>query len=214
MKKRILMIGCPVLIFLFSQPAKVSAQLTVTGANCVMSSTIYDYIINDTSGDTAKINVCIIGGVFESNKNTCREIKPNTTIKVIWTDSLAGKLNVNSQSDNTKFDVNVTNTLSGGLIDSFSVTQILDEDSIPATLSCSKAKGGNCNPSYKYQWQESKDNIKYQDINGEVMENLRFSKTIKHSTYYRRKVTDIISNSTAYSSVAAVLTPLKSKKKK
>ena len=122
-------------------------------------------------------------------------------------------MKITTAYNNATIDVRVTSSLQGGSIDSRSVIQILNVDSIPINLYCSKARGGNCMPSYKYQWQESKDNISYKDIKGEEMENRMFSKEIKHTAYYRRKVTETLSSSTAYSNTSTIIVPLEPAKK-
>lgn len=202
------------IVFLVIDLTTVYGQLTITGPTCVMPATTYDYVINNSGGDTSNIQACITGGFFISTYNTaCQTINPTSKIRVTWTDTIAGKLNIATSHGNASIDVSVTSVLEGGKIDSLVVKQILDVNSIPANLYCSQAKGGNCLPAYKYQWQDSKDNIKYSDIKGEETQNLLFSKEIKRTTYYRRKVTDTISNSIAYSVISALIVPLKPNKK-
>jgi hypothetical protein len=59
-------------------------------------------------------------------------------------------------------------------------------------------------PSYSYQWQQSTDNVNFSDISGQTSLSLTFSAPLTITTYYRRKVTETVSGSVAYSNSATV----------
>jgi hypothetical protein len=65
--------------------------------------------------------------------------------------------------------------------------------------------GGNCAPSYGYQWQQSFDDLSWTDIKDAILPNLEFVAPLDQTTYYRRKVTETISSSVEYSDIAIVL---------
>ncbi|MFL5788319.1 MAG: DUF6443 domain-containing protein [Flavisolibacter sp.] len=95
--------------------------------------------------------------------------------------------------------VTTTVAISAGSITT--TTQTITYNTIPATInSISSASGGDCSPSYSYQWQSSTDNLNFSNISGQTGLNLTFSTPLTTTTFYRRMVTENNSSSVAYTS--------------
>jgi hypothetical protein len=82
--------------------------------------------------------------------------------------------------------------------------QIIAYDTLPQTIRCSTAQGGNCQPGYQYQWQESDNQLNWADIPGAGSQNLTFQAPLVQTKFYRRRVTETGSGSIGYSDVADV----------
>lgn len=98
--------------------------------------------------------------------------------------------------------VSVTTALAGGTVTP--ITQTVDNQ-IPATISVNNDGGGACTPSYTYQWMSSTDNVNFSNVtSGGTGASLSFTAQPPVTTYYKRKITETNSSSTAYSTVATV----------
>jgi hypothetical protein len=88
------------------------------------------------------------------------------------------------------------------------LNQALDTVATPATLTCSTVTGGGCSVSYRYQWQQSFDNVIWRDINGATSAQLGFSGALSQTAYYRRVTINTVSNAFGYSNVATLSIPM------
>src|SRR5688572_16832956 len=70
-------------------------------------------------------------------------------------------------------------------------------EDLPARVFANEAYGGNCGGNYNYQWQWSKDNVFFKDINGATVWDLNITNdqefregaTLPFTIYIHRKVT-------------------------
>ncbi len=202
MRKR-LYIGC-FIAFLFSG-IHCFGQVSLNGPACVTNNTEYLYIIGGNYDSSHTWNLCVTGGSIDSTDSSCITGRWDPFVKISWTDSSSGSIQLSSDSGNVSLNVNVTTQLIGGIIDSSVLIQVTDSVTTPASIVCSVPKGGSCNPSYLYQWQQSTDNLQWSDIAGATGQNLAFTAPVAQSGYFRRKVKAEGSDAVAYSSLVAAV---------
>ncbi len=87
----------------------------------------------------------------------------------------------------TNAKITVIRPLDGGCL--VNGNQTIASGNIPATVTTTPAKDGNCSGNYQYQWQSSVDNVYFTNIPGATAQNLNFTAPITKTTYYQRKVT-------------------------
>ena len=185
------------------------SQVTISGPPCAIAGSQYEYTINGTGDSASTMQVCINNGLIHDagGDNTCSSSgKPVNVILVMWNDSASdiGSISVTSTSGNASFNVNFTQPLLPGLIDTASKTQLINYHTQPNIISCLPDSGGSCSPAYNYQWQQSLDQVNWQDITAAISNNLVIDSPLIQSTYYRRKVTETVSGSIGYSDAASV----------
>jgi hypothetical protein len=195
------------LCFLFGQHA--FCQVSVTGPQCVVAGTLYQYKISGNWDSLSTIQVCIAGGTIADStaSNSCTNTgAPLANVLVMWNDSSsdAGVIKVTSSVGNATLNVSFSHPLQPGSMDSLSKNQITEADSIPSSIYCDAAAGGSCNPSFSYQWQQSSDMVAWTDIGGAQSQNLAFSSSLGQTTFFRRKVTETVSGTIQYSEIATV----------
>ena len=120
---------------------------------------------------------------------------------VIWNSASGGSINVNSSLGLASIQVTTTTELIGGQINTGDLEQTFITGSGPYVFHCSAATGGSCTASYQYKWQESTDMQKWVAIKDAKSQNLIFADSIHANTFFRRIVTDIASNTIAYSNI-------------
>jgi hypothetical protein len=205
LKNSIILCALPVIFSsMAALPLREFKAAHITGPDCARSGTEYQYIISGNSDSLTGMQLCITGGVFVHNEQSCLEDTMLTEVRVIWTDSVRGSLTLRSGGGNISKHVTLTKELQPGLIESSVVRQIIKSDHTPVSVNCSAASGGGCSPVYTYQWMQSADNIKWTNTSGAVNQHLEFSSALPQSTFFRRKVTDTKSGTVAYSDIAAV----------
>lgn len=185
----------------------LSQSVSVSGPTCVVPSTIYLYNItgNWVSGST--VQVCVTGGMLvDSGKMCAGGSGVISFVRVSWDSAgqTSGNIAVTTSLGNASLQVSITSALTAGDLDSAISNQSVDSVTTPATLTCSAPTGGNCQPSFNYQWQQSPDNVIWQNIGGATAAQLAFSGPLAQTGYYRRIVTDTSSGSIAYSNVATI----------
>lgn len=184
-------------------------QILITGPDCVIPGTEYQYLVSGDWEPDAVIQTCIAGGVISGTTNTCASDTSISSVTVIW-DSAAGNgvitVTVGDQSAN--LNITITSMLDAGKIDSTSKLQYVQTDSFPVRILCAGATGGSCNPNYIYQWQQSFDYTEWTDIDNAAEQSLTFSSALTKTTYFRRMVTETVSNTTGYSDNAVVIVPV------
>jgi hypothetical protein len=196
----------PGLIFCFVLNFNTSAQVSISGPNCVVPGVVYQYNIKTGGDSSTAIKICFAGGMAsDSAAGTCISKKgPFAIITVKWLKPGSASLMVTSSKGNSTTNISVTSQLNAGSIDSTVKFQTIKYDSIPQTISCSVDTGGSCSPTYSYQWQQSFDMLGWINISGANGQNLTIATGLKQTTFYRRKVTETTSGSISYSNVATV----------
>jgi hypothetical protein len=183
-----------------------TGQVYITGPGCVTTGIEYQYMINGNRDSGSTMQVCIQNGVISSEQQACISGGSLSYIRVLWNrDALQGTVSVTSASGNASFTSTIAPALNPGQVDSSNKRQALDTVTTPRMVKCTGARGGSCNPSYSYQWQQSFDNIRWADIADARGQDLTFTKPLKRTTFYRRKVVENTSTSIGYSSVAAII---------
>lgn len=205
MKNNLLKLCC--LIALASCHSDVFSQVSISGPVCVIPETTYLYTIQGNWDSVSKMKVCLTGGTIKdsASKTSCSHYgKPISTVLVVWDSGTAGAIVVNSSKGRSTLKVIITSKLSAGLIDEHARSQSLHHDKVPLTITCSAAKGGSCNPAYRYQWQQSLNAVSWSDIPEAAGLHLDFSAMPDQTTFYRRKVTETNSGTIGYSDIAVV----------
>jgi len=193
------------LFCLLAQSHKSLCQVAITGPTRVIADTEYQYLISGNWDDYSTMQLCIQGGIIVNTDSTCFNGSPVASIHVIWKEDSTASISINSSDGDAFLSMERTTILDGGKIDTLGTIQIVEADSIPKLIHCPEATGGNCSPSYAYQWQQSLDNLSWTDIDGSTSEDLILLAPLAQTTYYRRKVTETISNTIKYSDVAIVV---------
>jgi hypothetical protein len=206
MKKRRIssIIWLMLILVLKSLPA--FSQVSINGAHCVIPGVKYQYFIGGDSTTTQSgIQICVQGGIIADTNITCYNGPFLPYVFVIWNENTVnGFVRIASVAGTDTLNITRTRELSAGLIDTSAGVQIVSVDSIPAPLNCSVAIGGNCNPFYQYQWQQSVNGVEWTNIPYAADINLSFSAQLPQLTYFRRQVTETISTSVAYSNVIMI----------
>jgi hypothetical protein len=183
----------------------VHAQLTIQGPQCVLPGFNYQYTITGNWGSDSSAQICIDGGTIDTTADSCWQGGPTGLFKVTWDSSAtAGAIHLSAGTDSIIQNIQITSALTPGQIDSTDNFQLIGYDSIPDTIHCTAPTGGNCSPSYNYQWQTSLDDVHWSDIAGATEENIDFSTPLLQTTFYRRKVTETNSGSIVYCLSATV----------
>jgi len=188
------------LFFLLPVLSVSKGQSSISGPECVVSGIEYQYSVS--SGGSASMQICVEGGTLIGSTRNCINGSAVSTIRIVWDDLQTGIITL-SAADKISKNITITTELQAGVI-SDSLKRIILYDGIPSVISCSAASGGGCSASYSYQWQESLDNVDWKPIEGATGQNLAISKRLSEATFFRRKVTNTVSKTTAYSQVASV----------
>jgi hypothetical protein len=175
--------------------------VSIIGPECVTTETSYQYLI--TGIDSALgVQVCVNNGTIVGAEGNC--IDSARAVKIVWNSAAVNaSISVRSSAGNTTLNVTIRSALGGGLNTSNTI-QTIDSGSTPQPVYCSIATGGDCNPQYVYQWQQSNNRLEWQDMNGKTTQNLDFLCPTSIPMFYRRKVTETHSGTIRYSNVASV----------
>jgi len=150
----------------------------IYGPTCVSSGVAYQYAFTGSYTGSTAMNWCCTGGTITGGSGGCKYGVPLLNIYVTWnagtgTHSLTVTI-VSGGSGSATINATLTTTLVSGNITS-GQTQNISYNATPATINCAAATGGNCSPSYSYQWQQSADNINFSNVTGATSQNLSFS---------------------------------------
>lgn len=146
------------------------------------------------------------GGLIVSSNSTCGKVTGLNYIRIVWNEDISkGKISITSSSGKGSFNVKPTRALQGGKIDTLSKIQRVSSAGISKEISCSSGRGGSCNPSFVYQWEQSDDNLRWTEVKGAISQNISFSPLSDRAVFLRRKTTDTVSNTIAYSDVAVIV---------
>ena len=194
-----------------SIPVTAYSQVTVSGPNCVTAGTVYLYNISGQWQAGSTVQVCITGGILVDSGQACAGGSGILSfVRVAWDSGgiTSGAVAVTTTQGNNTIAVTIAQALTPGQIDSAAVNQTLDSLTTPSTLTCSAPGGGGCSISYQYQWQQSFDNVIWRDMDSATSAQLSFSGPLSQTTYYRRIVTNVVSNAFGYSNVATINIPI------
>ncbi|MBO9571604.1 MAG: hypothetical protein J7497_05270 [Chitinophagaceae bacterium] len=182
----------------------VHGQVSLTGAKCVTAKLVYQYEIKGEWRQNDKISICVEGGVLEETGTACTEKEAVSSIRLQWSEGRStGKITVSSQVGTANLSVSIAPKLNPGFIET-AEKQTIAYDKVPSSLSCTQASGGNCSPSFSYQWEQSSDRIKWTPVSGATGRNLSFSTPFKQTSFFRRRVLESSSQTIAYSNIVAV----------
>lgn len=183
---------------------KAFSQFSIKGPTCVVPGVPFQY--NAIGKDTSSIKICVYGGRILEHDNTCYISPFISYTKLIWDSGIVhGTVSYHSNLGDTVLNVELTEKLAPGDIDTSSLFQLTSAGSIPSKIICSEAKGGNCSPSYLYQWQQSGNAENWVNIEGSNRKDLIFFATPLQTTYYRRRVLEEGSNTIDHSTIAIVV---------
>lgn len=204
MKRTAVYLFLPLLLFLAG--IKGYTQVRITGPECIVPGTEYQYDFYGKWDKQSEINICVEGGFVVANNSTCYNLSGVNYVRIIWNDEISkGKISITSSSGNGSFNVKPTRALQGGTIDSLSKVQLVQSTGISRDINCSPARGGSCAPMFLYQWEQSDDNLRWTEITGAASQNLSFSAVSDGAVFLRRRIVDMVSNSIAYSDVAVIV---------
>lgn len=177
----------------------VFGQVSITGVQCVAAGLPYQYTIKGEWKENESIRVCVEGGVLLETGTTCVDKQNITAVQVRWNDGInSGKITVNSDGGNISFNVGIIQPMNAGNIEAAD-KQTFGFNKYTPSLSCTPASGGSCSPSYKYQWEQSSDKLKWTAITGATGQNLSLKVPLKQTTFFRRKVLESKSQTVGYS---------------
>lgn len=136
-----------------------------------------------------------------SKSGTVSGYAGDITINVTWnTASSAGSLYLSINLGSKTINITVVAPLNAGTI---SLSPPYINWGATATFTQTPASGGGTSPTYSYQWQKSTDAVSWTDISGATVVNYT-TDTLQTSRYFRRKVTETQSYTTAYTNTATV----------
>ncbi len=182
-------------------------QILIYGPTCVIPNAEYQYDINGAGATDTVMNVCITGGRFLDRDTNCYSGATLSFVRIMWDEDTANAgISISTANGVKSLSISLTAVLDGGKIDSTDALQVIQNDSTTFSIHCSPASGGNCQPFYSYQWQQSTNGIQWTDITGILAPNLDFS-GVSVATYFRRKVKELASNTIEYSDFAIVNVP-------
>jgi hypothetical protein len=174
----------------------------IAGPTCIVTGTQYEYALSSNYTDSTIVNWSAAGGTISGSSGGTGL----TQINVTWNRNGADTLTVitSNPADTSSLIVNPSPALSGGTIIS-GANQTINYNTTPANIVGSGATGGNCFPSYDYQWMYSTNGTSWSNITGATSLTLNLSTTaLTQTTYYRYSVDDVEINTGAYSATATV----------
>src|SRR6266542_2548288 len=200
------------LLFLI-QKNNLYAQITgiTSTSSCGVVGYTYTYSIAGTM-DNNTMFWCVSGGggiIVQAFGNSlsfsgnCVSGMGIGQIVVKWTVAGTGLISITSSNGSPSKSVPIVNPLNPGSITS-NKTQTISYNTAPANINCSAASGGDCAPSFSYQWQQSINSVDWTDVANKTSQNFSTTALLIQTTYYRRKVTETQSNTVDYSDVATV----------
>jgi len=183
----------------------ISQSTYISGANCVIPGTPYQYMVGGTFNSGWSISWCVSnGGTINSVHNGCQSGVGYAVyvVSVTWDASpTTHTITLNYPGGSPNMTVTNASTLVAGTISNSS--QTINYNNTPATLSCSAASGGSCGAyTITYQWQLSPDNVNWTNIGGATLQNFS-PPPLFQTTYYRRQAVSQ-TNIAAYSNSATV----------
>jgi hypothetical protein len=187
---------------------RLQAQVSISGPSCVAEGIEYQYTISGNWNFSTYMNWCVTGGTITGG-GTCKSGTPLPQIYVTFTAGTGRQINLTTSSGNATLNISLAATLQPGSITPAS--QTINFGQTAASITCTAAIGGGCTPVYAYQWQQSNNDVYFDDIIGETGLTLFYSPG--STTYFRCKVTVSPDGTIGYSNshtvfVSAPLSPL------
>ncbi len=188
--------------------ATAFSQISISpNPGCAVQGTDYQYTISgnwNPSATSATMTWTVTGGTIVSHTNPLTGFFPS--IHVIWNaGASSGQISLsytNGSTQNASITTNLVTTLTAGTI--VPVSQTINYNTTPASLTMGAATGGACSPNYTYQWQQSSDGVNFTNISGATAVTLNFTAALTNTTYYRNLVTETSTGNTVYSSVVTI----------
>lgn len=193
------------LAVMISATVLANAQLSITGANCVMAggTTGYQYTISGAWQPQYTLTWTITGGVIAGSGNTSRSgtiASIGPLVRIVWNQNASSasvQATVTNLGSNTKTVtvITVANTVSPS-------SQTVAYNS-SATITGGSPNGTSCTPSY---WWESAANSggPFTLVSGATGQNLTIN-PVTQTAYYRRVLS--FNGDNVYSPVASVIIP-------
>ena len=176
------------------------SQMGISGPTCVTAGTQYSYTISGDWTNSTSMTWTVVGGTISGSSSGT----PLPQITVTWSGSGYVKVVTSDPSSNVQVNVTVTTAVSAGSITPAS--QTINYNAVPGAISNSQlASGGSCSPTYVYQWQQSTNDVSWSNISGATGTGLSFSAGLTQTMYYRREVTETVSETSAYTSASTVI---------
>jgi hypothetical protein len=182
----------------------VLGQVSIMGAKCVTTTLVYQYDIKGDWKQNDKISICVEGGVLTETSTACTEKQSVSFVRVQWSEGKAtGKITVSSGAGTANISVNIAPPFNPGFIQT-TEKQTIAYNKLPSSLSSTQPSGGNCAPSFFYQWEQSSNRLEWKEVIGATGRNLSFSAPLKQTTFFRRKVLESNSRTIGYTNTVAV----------
>lgn len=180
------------------------SQVSISGPTCAIPGIQYTFTISGSWNTGTSMDWCVNGGVIVNNGGgSCKSGTPLPSIQVVFNTGFGnGSVSLTSSIGSSSKSVTSAPALSGGTITA-NQSQTIPSNTMPATISCGVATGGNCSPNYSYVWEISTNNINWTNTSF-TSQNLTYTSSLSQTTYFRRKVTETGSGSNAYSNTASV----------
>lgn len=181
------------------------SQVTLSGPTCVTPGLTYLYYVKGDNDTAHAFKICVKGGLVDSVNTTCVEGKRLKFVKINWDPAAStGVIEYSSLTSPVRLAVNIVQPLAPGILSANDVVQGTDSTKLPSVIHCSAASGGSCRPEYRYQWEQSPDNISWSTVSAGIAKDLTFTIPLRHTTYYRRKVKTADSDGVVYTQSAIV----------
>ena len=178
-----------------------SGQTIVDGPTCVLAGVEYQYNIKGNISDGAQL--CVTGGQITGSASACTSDLKLGYVRIVWSGK-TGSIAFTSTEGNSSNTINVTSPLQSGIVSNTGKQQFISYNASPVLISCAMPTGGSCGFSYSFQWQQSLDDLNWQDIKGATGQNLTTVSPLKLSTFFRRKTIETTSGTITYSASAAI----------
>jgi RHS repeat-associated protein len=175
----------------------------IAGYTCMTTGTQDEYTVscNSCTGSTT-MTWSVAGGTISGSSNGSGLFQVPVNWSRTGTDTV--KVITASPADTFSLAVSSCPALSGGTITSGG-SQTINYNTTPANIVCSGASGGNCFPSYDYQWIYSTNGTTWNQLSGANSLTLNLSTTaLTQTTYYQCVVDDVVIGTGAYSAIATV----------
>jgi hypothetical protein len=184
---------------------RLSAQIKISGAECIIPGITYQYNIKGPGSDSAGVKVNITGGEIVNGIAASTDRVKLSAVYVVWKDTAYKTIEVQAKKFTATLSVQATQELSGGKLDTEHNIKTYDSTTKTYTFLCSEATGGACSPKYSYRWQQSNDGLVWTDIKNANGKDLRYKDEPLADMYFRRVCEETISNTIAYSDIAVLM---------
>lgn len=181
-------------------------QVRIVGSDCVLAGSTCQYKIQARFDSTlTNLSICVTGGRLINGASCNTDGSRPNSILVVWDSSVTKRIELQSTQGNIVLPVMTASAIGGGYIYAENLFVLSDTAMHVYTFRCSEPSGGSCTPAYTYQWQESTDGLNWKDISNSTSKDLMYSKSFQTNLYFRRMVTDVDSNTSAYSDIGQLI---------